>query len=129
MAFHIFLLTCSDCDVCFQALLHHIDLTRYRWTVVCNMLSNCENLSSFSIGIRPFETVVREEFLVSKILRLNKLRIRLWKARKISRTKFLTENLTRNCKNFCSPHCSEVFITSITNFHRTGILVREMCIS
>ena len=56
--------------------------------------------------MRPFETVAREEFLVSEILRLNKLRIRLWKERKISRTKSLTENLTRYCKNFCEKgHC------------------------
>ena len=65
--------------------------------------SDCENpgWDNFQRKIRPFETVAREEFLVSEILRLNKLRIRLWKARKISRTKFLTENLTRKSKNFC----------------------------
>ena len=39
-----FLHTCSDCEVSFQALLHHIDFTE-----VCNMLSECENLGSFSI--------------------------------------------------------------------------------
>ena len=59
------------------------------------------NWDNFQRKIMPFETVAREEFLVSEILRLNKLRIGLWKARKIPRTKFLTENFTRNCKNFC----------------------------
>ena len=61
-----------------------------------------------------------EEFLVSEILRLNKLRIRLLKARKISRTKFLTENLTRNCKNFCEKgHWFGFLIPS-----RVGVWVR-----
>ena len=44
---------------------------------------------------RPFETVVREEFLV----RMNMLRIRLWKARKISHTIF----------NFISYLCLHTF--------------------
>ena len=59
------------------------------------------NWDDFQRKIRPLETVARKEFLVSEVLRSNKLRIHLWNALKISRTKFLTENLTRNCKNFC----------------------------
>ena len=44
-----FLHTCSDCDVSFEALFHHIDFTDKDdvWSVF--MLSDTENLGSFSV--------------------------------------------------------------------------------
>ena len=78
-----FLHTCSDCDISFQALLHHTDFTDIDdlWSVIC--------FPNVKTSVH-FETIARVEFLVSEILRLDMLRIRLWKARKISRTKFLS---------------------------------------
>ena len=46
------------------------------------------NFDDLSRKIRPFELVARVEFLVCEILRFDMLRLRLWKARKISSTKF-----------------------------------------
>ena len=90
----------SALPIFMQRHVNHIDFIRYWWSVVCNYAFRLwkPRFMIFKRKTGPFVTVARKDFLVSEITRLNMLRIRLWKAREISCTKFLSYNLTRNRK-------------------------------